>query len=288
MLAEYPFSSNTFSIDGQNIHYLDEGEGPVVVLVHGNPTWSYYYRNLVRTLREDHRVIVPDHIGCGLSDKPQNYNYTLSQHISNLCSLLSHLEITKYSLVVHDWGGAIGMGCAVKHPDQLERIVILNSGAFRSSRIPLRISVCRWPLIGPLLVRGVNGFAWPATFMAVTKPLSPKVKEGYLHPYNSWANRVAVSAFVQDIPMTPTHRSYDTLVEVENGLQGIADAEIPMLILWGGNDFCFNRHFYEEWLERFPAASHHYFDDGGHYILEDEADVVIPEISNFLRTKADK
>lgn len=270
------------------MNYLDEGEGPVVVLVHGNPTWSYYYRNLVRELRKTHRVIVPDHIGCGLSDKPQEYNYTLSQHISNLESLLSHLDISSYSLVVHDWGGAIGMGCAVRHPHQLRKIIVLNSAAFRSSRIPFRISVCRWPLIGPLLVRGINGFAWPATFMAVNQPLKSSVKKGYLYPYNSWANRVAVSAFVQDIPLKPSHPSYDTLVEVEKGLQGIAEAGIPILILWGGKDFCFNKHFYDEWLDRFPAADHHYFPDAGHYVLEDKSEVVIPEIYEFLKTEIDK
>ncbi|WP_240910063.1 alpha/beta fold hydrolase [Desulfopila sp. IMCC35008] len=288
MLAEYPFSLNTFTIAGHKMNYLDEGEGPVVVLVHGNPTWSYYYRNLVLELRKNHRVIVPDHIGCGLSDKPQQYSYTLSQHISNLSSLLSSLELTEYSLVVHDWGGAIGMGCAVKNPDQLRKIVVLNSAAFRSSRIPFRISVCRWPILGPLIVRGLNGFARPATFMAVNVPLKEDVKKGYLHPYNSWASRVAVSAFVQDIPLKPSHQSYDTLVEVENGLQGIAEAKIPMLILWGGKDFCFNDHFYDEWLDRFPAADHYYFQNGGHYILEDKAEVIIPQISEFLRTEMEK
>ena len=203
-------------------------------------------------------------MGCGWSDKPQEYPYTLQQHISNLQVLLARLEIRKFSLVVHDWGGAIGFGCAVENPTQVEKITVINTAAFRSKRIPFRIRVCKWPFIGPLIVRGLNGFAWPATFMAVSRPLSADVKNGYLAPYDSWANRVAIAAFVKDIPLASSHRSYGVLEKIENGLSRLREQRIPMLILWGGRDFCFNKHFYDEWRRRFPEAQRHYFEDGGH------------------------
>ena len=282
MFPDYDFTSNYVHIDGHRLHYLDEGTGPVIVMVHGNPTWSYFYRRLINRLREDFRVIAVDHMGCGRSDKPRKYPYTLQQHISNLQFLLARLEISRYSLVVHDWGGAIGFGCAVDNPGSIEKITLLNTAAFRSTRIPLRIRICRWPFIGPLIVRGLNGFAWPATFMAVSIPLASEVKKAYLAPYDSWANRVAIAAFVKDIPLSPAHRSYGVLEKIENGLSGLRERGIPMLILWGGRDFCFDRHFYEEWRRRFPEARHHYFEDGGHYLLEDKFDEVSALVQSFM------
>lgn len=282
MHPEYNFSSNFFRIDGHLLHYLDEGEGPVIVMVHGNPTWSFYFRNVVNLLRRKYRVIALDHIGCGLSDKPQEYNYCLSQHIENLCALLKHLKIVSCSLIVHDWGGAIGIGYAVRNINAVKGIVILNTAAFRSTDIPLRISLCRLPFIGEFIVRAMNGFAWPATYMAVTKKLSADTKNHYLSPYNSWKNRVAIYRFVKDIPLESNHPSYPTLVEIEKGLQKIKAAEIPMLILWGGKDFCFTKKFYQEWNDRFPAATSIFFKNYGHYILEDGYPEVAPYFESFF------
>lgn len=251
-------------------------------MVHGNPTWSYYYRHLVTLLSRTHRVIAIDHLGCGLSDKPQDYPYRLQNHIDNLAALLAQLRITSYSLIVHDWGGAIGLGVAGRNPDALEKLVVLNTAAFRSQRIPWRIRLCRLPFLGKLLVRGLNGFAGPAVFMAVTHRLRPEVAKAYLSPYDSWHNRVAVYGFVRDIPLTPSHPSYATLVRVEEGLQAMATRDIPMLVCWGGRDFCFNDHFYHEWRRRFPKADCHYFKDAGHYVLEDALAEIRPLLSNFF------
>lgn len=281
-MFEYPFSANYLSIGPHRLHYVDEGQGPVVVMVHGNPTWSYYYRHVISQLATSHRVIAIDHLGCGLSDKPQEYPYCLQQHRDNLQALLDHLRIDRYALMVHDWGGAIGMGCAVNHPERIERIVILNTAAFRSRRIPLRIRICRWPGIGRFIVQGLNGFAWPAQFMAVTKPLAAEAAKAYLKPYDSWANRVAINAFVQDIPLSAAHPSYALLTEIEEGLARLRTPAIPKLILWGGQDFCFNRFFFDEWCERFPEANRHYFADGGHYILEDKRAEIAPLLQDFF------
>jgi haloalkane dehalogenase len=282
LFPEYSFSSHFSPIDGHRLHYLDEGAGPVIVMVHGNPTWSYYFRHLVVALRKTHRVIVPDHLGCGLSDKPQDYPYRLKNHLDNCAELLRQLEIGSYSLIVHDWGGAIGLGVAGRHPQQLEKLVILNTAAFRSSRIPWRIRICRWPLLGALLVRGLNGFVAPASFMAVTRPLPAAIAQAYRAPYDSWANRVAIDGFVRDIPLSPTHPSYATLQEVEEGLAQLAAREIPVCICWGGRDFCFNDSFYAEWRRRFPRAECHYFRDAGHFVLEDAGAEIEKVLGRFF------
>ncbi|UCD66144.1 MAG: alpha/beta fold hydrolase [Deltaproteobacteria bacterium] len=277
----YPFAAKKISIDGHDLSFLDQGQGKVIIMLHGNPTWSFYYRNLVKQLQESYRVIVPDHMGCGYSDKPQDYPYTLKTHIDNLETLLTELNIDKFSLVLHDWGGAIGMGLAVRKPEKVESIVVLNTAAFRSQRIPLRISLCRIPLIGDIIVRGFNGFARAALTMAVTHKMEPEVARGYLKPYDSWSHRIAVLRFVQDIPLTPKDPSWQTLMEIESGLTQFQNT--PMLILWGGKDFCFNRHFYDEWLQRFPNAESHFLPDAGHYVLEDSFMKIAPLVSTFFQ-----
>lgn len=285
MLPEYPFTSHFHQLAAGRLHYLDEGEGPVVVLVHGNPTWSYYYRNVVAELRSSHRVIAVDHLGCGLSSKPQEYAYTLASHIANLESLLDSLGVERFSLVVHDWGGAIGMGLAAGRPQLVDKIVVLNTAAFRFPWMPKRIAVCRIPVLGEILVRGMNGFAWPATFMAVTRPLSSEVKRAYLKPYNNWHNRVAVHRFVKDIPMRDGDVSMGKLMEIEDALSQFHGAG-RMLILWGGRDFCFNMTFYQRWCSLFPEAEHHCYEDAGHYVLEDAREEVVPRIAEFFRRDA--
>ncbi len=282
MYKDYPFASNYLSLTGGRLHYIDEGTGPVIVMVHGNPTWSYYYRHLIAHFQQSHRVIALDHMGCGLSDKPPHYPYCLAQHIENLGRLLKHLGIDRFSLIVHDWGGAIGFGYAVQHLDQIEKITLMNTAAFRSTRLPWRIRLCRLPIIGEILVRQLNGFAGPACFMAVEKKLSAETIKGYLAPYNNWHNRVAIARFVEDIPMHQKHRSYAGLVAIENSLLLLRERNIPLLILWGGKDFCFNDHFYKEWQSRFPEAESHYFKDGGHYVLEDKIVEILPILQAFL------
>lgn len=276
----YPFVPSSCQLPAGKLSYIDIGEGPVVVMLHGNPTWSFYYRNLANQLKKSFRVIVPDHLGCGLSDKPQDYTYRLKDHIDNLDYLLNFLDIKKCSLVVHDWGGAIGMGYAVRHPEEIQSFVILNTAAFHSKRIPWRIKMCRTPLLGPLLIRGFNAFAGAAVHMAVTKKMSSQVADNYLLPYNSWKNRIATLRFVQDIPLTEKDLSWQTLTKIESGLSLFS--QTPMMIAWGGKDFCFNDHFYREWQQRFPKAECHYFKDAGHYVLEDAFDKIAPLVADFL------
>ena len=286
--AEYPFAGNLFEQPGTQrsgapvqMHYLDEGEGPVVLMMHGNPTWSFFYRNLVRTLvAAGFRCIVPDHVGCGLSDKPQDYPYVLKRRIDDIERLIDFLKIERFSLVVHDWGGAIGCGLAVRHPESLRKLVVLNTAAFLSNRIPARIASVKVPIIGEFIIRGLNGFARPAVAMAVESRLPEPLRAGYLWPYGSWTDRVAVWNFVKDIPLNKRHQSYATLLEVETGLSKLKDK--PIQIVWGGKDFCFNHSFLKKWRELFPNAEIKLHEGCGHYILEDGANEVSTEIQYFL------
>ncbi|MHB1425642.1 MAG: alpha/beta fold hydrolase [Gemmataceae bacterium] len=287
VLPLYPFTSHYIDLGGLRYHYLDEGQGEPLVMLHGNPTWSFYYRNLVLGLRDAYRTIVPDHIGCGLSDKPDDsrYEYSLRQRVSDLEALLDRLELRdNLTLILHDWGGMIGMAFAHRHSERIKRLVILNTAAFPmppGKRLPPSLWWCRAPVIGPLLVRGVNAFCRGALGHCVRKPLSCEVRTGYLAPYDSWRNRIAVLRFVQDIPLAPGDRGFDLVKEVADGLHRFAS--LPMLICWGERDFVFDRHFLDEWGRRFPAAEVHRFADAGHYVLEDAGAEILPLIRDFLR-----
>lgn len=273
---EYPFESKYLAVDGGQMHYVDEGTGPVVVCVHGNPTWSFYWRKLVSALRGTHRVIAMDHVGCGLSDKPQGWPYRLEGHIGNASALLDHLGVRDVTLVVHDWGGAIGSGVAVRQPDRVANLVVTNTAAWPSIRIPTRIAVCRIPGLGAVGVRGFNGFAGAAVFMASERGLSPEAKAGLLFPYGSWADRIATLKFVEDIPMEPDHPSRATLQGVADGLSSLSAK--PMHLVWGMKDWCFTPAFLDEWTARFPSAKVTRLGDDGHYVMEDAPDAVIDAV----------
>ena len=279
--ALYPFEPKRFETGHGGMSYLDEGQGDeAVLMVHGNPTWSFYYRNVVLGLHQKVRCIVPDHLGCGLSDKPQNFDYTLGEHIKNLRALLDSLNLRKIHLIVHDWGGPIGLGTMLMKPEQLGRVVILNTAAFSDTIVPWRIRLCRVPGFGEWLVRGFNGFAWPATWMAVTQPLTRDVKRGFLYPYDNWANRIATHRFVLDIPTGQGGPSDRALAEVERMLPLLR--ERPVRILWGGQDFCFNYHYYNRWRVVLPGANADCIESAGHYVLEDAGQQCLHEIQVFL------
>ncbi|OGV49103.1 MAG: hypothetical protein A2017_11910 [Lentisphaerae bacterium GWF2_44_16] len=276
----YPFKSNYFRIKDYNYHYVDEGKGEPVVMVHGNPTWSFYYRRLISEVSKTHRAIAPDHLGCGLSDKPQNFEYRLETHIDNLEAFLLSLKLDKITLVMHDWGGAIGMGFAVRHPQKIKRLVILNSAAFSMHWIPWRISLGRIPWLGEKLIRKLNLFCSLSVRMAVSRKLAPEVKKGLLLPYDSYENRIAVYNFVEDIPLRPEHKSYEVLLQVEHGLWMFR--EYPVCIIWGMKDWCFTHRFLERWILYCPQAQVFPIKDANHYLLEDAPDEVIGYIRKFL------
>ncbi|MFI5358098.1 MAG: alpha/beta fold hydrolase [Opitutales bacterium] len=279
----YPFAPRSFvTARGHRMSYIDEGGGDeAVLMLHGNPTWSFYYRELIQAVGPSRRCIVPDHIGMGLSDKPADGSYTLESRIGDVADLVRSLGLRRVNLVVHDWGGAIGFGFAVRHPHLVGRLVVLNTAAFPSTHLPARIALCKTRGLGDLVVRGFNGFAGPAVWMAMhRRKLSVNEKRALLWPYGSWANRVAVNAFVKDIPMQAGHPSWPTLQGVAEGLGQFKTH--PALIVWGGRDFCFNDTFYAEWRRRLPQAGTLYLADAGHYVLLDAAAAAVPRIAAFL------
>jgi cis-3-alkyl-4-acyloxetan-2-one decarboxylase len=284
----YPFAGHFFDRGGFRLHYLDEGQGEPVLMLHGNPTWSFYYRDLVQALRTEYRAIVPDHVGCGRSDKPDDsrYDYVLASRVRDLEALIDHLQLGgNLTLVLHDWGGLIGMAYASRHPERVKRLVILNTAAFRlpaGKRLPRSLRLCR-TVLGPLLVRGLNVFCRGAARACCVRPMPATVRDGYLAPYDSWGNRIAVLRFVQDIPLRPSDRSYDLLREAEEGLHRFGG--VPMLICWGEKDFVFDPDFLAEWIKRFPAAEVHRFPDAGHYVLEDAGAEIVPLLQRFLKAR---
>ena len=285
MLDQYPFKPRKFLTSyGHDMHYIDEGDGsePPVLFLHGNPTWSYMYRKIIAGLSREIRCIAPDHIGCGLSQKPNlhEFPYDLQSHAQNIVSLLDHLELSKVSLVLHDWGGAIGLTALRKQPERIHKIILLNTAAYPSRKVPRRILVCRIPVLGSLFVRGLNGFAWPATWMATKKGLSYQTKLGFLHPYDSWSNRVAIWRFVRDIPYELTHPSRELLIETEDSLTRLGNK--PIIACWGMKDFCFSSFYLNEWIRRLPKITAYRFDNAGHYVLEDAFDEINPIIHSFI------
>lgn len=292
-LRVYPFASKFATIGGHRVHYIDEGAGEPIVFVHGNPAWSFCFRELITDLRSDHRVIAMDHVGCGLSDKPglDAYPYTLQRRIDDLESLLDSINAPRgVTLVVHDWGGMIGLGWALRHVDKVRRIVVMNTAAFllpAGKRLPFALRIVRngGPL-ATLLVQGLNGFTRGAVALGAVTRMPSKVRRGYLAPYDTWRHRIATLQFVRDIPIKPSHRSYAAAKWVDDNLDDLHAK--PMMILWGRRDFVFDDAFLDEWRRRFPDADVHTFDDAGHYVMEDAIEAVKPLVRSFVTRQSSR
>lgn len=295
-LPGYPASPKHFEVrPGIAMSYLDEGprDGEVVVMLHGNPSWSYYWRTLVAgladpALRKQYRCIVPDHVGMGLSDKPDDsrYDYTLQSRVDDLEALLRHAGIddaTPVTLAVHDWGGMIGFGWALAHAAQVKRLVILNTAAFpmpAAKTMPWQIALGRDWRIGEWIVRGFNAFSAGASWLGVERPMPAGVRRAYVAPYDGWANRIATIRFMQDIPLSPADRAWPLLEAAGKALPAFADR--PAFIGWGLKDFVFDRHFLERFRADLPQAQVQAFEDAGHYVLEDRHELLVPAIRAFL------
>ncbi len=281
---EYPFQSHFLDLEGQRYHYVDEGHGEIVLMVHGNPTWSFAWRNRIKELSRSYLVLAVKNICCGFSDKPRRYPYVLEQHIKNLKQFVEVLDLEGINLLAHDWGGAIGMGVAGLSPQRFSRFVLFNTAAFRSKRLPFRIAICRIPIFGAIAIRAFNAFCRAALWMAVEKRerMTPAVKSGYLAPYNNWHHRQAVLRFVQDIPLSPSHPSFATLMSIERSLEQFREA--PMLLVWGERDWCFTVEFLREFERRFPQAETFRLASAGHYVFEDACEQIIPRVREFLET----
>lgn len=263
--------------------HLSQSDRPTILCVHGNPTWSYYYRGVAARLGDRHRVIAVDNLGCGNSDKPNRseFAYTLAAHQNNLISLIEHLDLSNTVLLAHDWGGAIGLGAVAALRDRFRGIMLLNTAAFPPPYMPRRIGLCRIPVLGTLGVRGLNLFARAAITMAMDRNrMSPQVAKELLRPYDSWRHRVAIDAFVKDIPMSPRHPTYQTLTDLENALPEMAD--LPSLLVWGMKDWCFRPECLRRFQSVWPDATSLEIADAGHYVIEDAPQETLSAIEDFL------
>ena len=299
----YPFGSNYLEVPGgHRLHYVDQGgvdqggvdqggvdqggvdQGgqPTIVMSHGNPTWSFYYRRLIQHWSAHYRVVAVDHLGCGLSDKPQQYDYCLRQHSQNLLQLIERLELEEIVIVGHDWGGAIGLNALRLQPDRFSRILMFNTGAFPPPRIPWRIAACRIPLLGPLGVRGANLFAEAALRMTMVHPhkLSPSERAGMIAPYGNWHDRVAIQRFVDDIPFTKRHPTYEELEQLAAALPNV---KLPTMLFWGMRDWCFDARCLQRLESIWPHAEVVRCEDAGHWVVEDAPERILQATTAFLR-----
>lgn len=286
----YPFNRHYHTIAGLRLHYLDESRQrrQTLLMLHGNPAWSYYYRRLVLALRCDYRCVVPDYIGMGLSARPdrRRYDFTLHQRVADLEDLLRYLQIdNNITLVLHGWGGVIGMAYAVRHPQAVKRLIIMNTTAFHppaGKAVPWQLRISRLPLLGTLLNQGCNLFARGAVKHCVKRrPMPAEVAAAYLAPYSGWLERLAIQQFIADVPLHKEAPAWSTLDQVDHSLQQFS--ELPVLICWGMRDFIFDADFLEQWRRRFPHARLHRLQELGHYLLEDGPEQVIPLVRDFLR-----
>ena len=256
--------------------------------MHGNPTWSFYWRSLLTTLPGDgFRAIAPDHIGMGRSDKPAlaDYPHTLARRVADLTEFVEHLDLDEpLHLVVHDWGGPIGLSWAVEHLDRVDKVVVLNTGAFplpADKRIPWSLQAARLPVIGDVAVRRLNAFSLGALTMGSGRwVLDAEARRGLLAPYDSPAHRVAVHAFVQDIPTGPSDPAHPVLTRLAERLP-LLDAH-PVQVHWGMKDPVFDAGILAHLEAYLPHADVHRYPDAGHYVLEDAADRIVPQVRAFL------
>ena len=291
---DYPFTPQRFDVrPGIAMSYLDEGpkDGEVVVMLHGNPSWSFYWRHLVAGLRDPaggkgYRCIVPDHVGMGLSDRPDDadYDYTLQSRVDDLDALLRHLGIDgPVTLAVHDWGGMVGFGWALRDPSRVRRLVVLNTAAFplpADKPMPWQLSLGRDSRIGGFLIRAFNLFARGAAWTGTERSLPRDVRHAYIAPYTGWRNAISTLRFMQDIPLGEGDRAWPLLAESARVLPQYADR--PVFIGWGLRDFVFDRHFLDGFTRALPRAQVHAFEDANHYVLEDKHEVLVPAIRAFL------
>ncbi|MEQ1506177.1 MAG: alpha/beta fold hydrolase [Myxococcota bacterium] len=278
--------------DGR-LHYVDLGprEAPPVVLLHGNPSWSYLYRALIGPLVADgRRVIAIDHLGFGRSDHPADPSvYAIDRHVARLAALLGSLGLDRVTLVVHDWGAPIGLAWAVDAPDRLAGLVVLN-GFVRPPTVdaplpmPLGLRMFRLPGVGELAVQGLHGLVRMFLFRAGRgdpRPLDPTAQRAYLAPNPTYGARAGQLAFARAFPATPAEPAAALLDRIHRGLPALRS--VPTLLVWGERDAVFGPPTLSGWRADLPQAQVVTLPDAGHFALEDAPDAVVGAVQAFLR-----
>lgn len=279
--SQYPFDSHFFEIDGARMHYVDEGDGPPLLMVHGTPTWSFLYRHLIRGFSSDYRVIAPDHLGFGLSDKPEDGPYLPEDHARRLAALIQHLRLEDLTLVVHDYGGPTGLSYAIDHPENVRGVVLFNTWM--------------WSLKGDAmreLMAGVLGSAFgrflytrfnfsprvliPAA-MGDRSKLTPEIHQHYTEPFPRREDRRAPWLLAHEL--VGSGGWYEDLWSRRDRIR-----DIPALILWGMKDPAFREEHLNRWTDLFSNARVVRFPEAGHMVQEEERDALEALIREFLDT----
>jgi pimeloyl-ACP methyl ester carboxylesterase len=290
----WPFEPRWFDAPDGRMHYVDEGprDGRPVVMLHGNPSWAYLYRRFIPPLVEaGHRAIALDHLGFGRSDKPDRAElYTIRRHSERAEALLEALDLRDATVVPQDWGGPIGLRWAVRHPDRVSGLFILNTYAHRPRervKLPPPLRLFRTPVVGEVLVKGLNMFTRGFLLrggVVHRERLTPEVKRAYLAPHPSWSSRTPVLVFPREIPSGPEGPVSDLLADIEQGLQRHFRAK-PVAIAWALKDVAFRREVLDGlWLDTFPDADVLRLEDAGHYLQEDAHERIVPALLAFLGT----
>ncbi|MGI8856127.1 MAG: alpha/beta fold hydrolase [Thermomicrobiales bacterium] len=280
----FPFAPHYHQIGDFAMHYVDEGSGEPIVMLHGDPTWGYLFRNFIPPLAAHYRCIVPDHMGMGKSETPPDpARYHLRQHVDNLERLLLDLDLRDITLVLHDWGGPVGLGFATRHPARIKRLVLLNTWAFAVWPGPMpRLTELIRSARGESFVLKRNGYLEPALTGAVHYPehLTETVMDAYRAPFPTPESRIAMLRWSRDIPVQEGDDSYAEMERIEGGLSLFA--ETPVLLVWGMNDLVLPPAVLRQWQARYPHATTHEIDDANHFLQEDAPERIVGVIMAFL------
>lgn len=277
--SEYPFASHFFETGDGRMHYVDEGHGPPVVLIHGTPTWSFLYRHLIAGLSPAHRVIAPDHLGFGLSDKPADAPYRPADHARRLAGLLDHLALGVSALVVHDFGGPIGLSYVVEHPERVSALVLFNTWMWSLAtdrRVQRASRIAAGPL-GRFLYRRLNFSPRMLIPMVMgdRRKLTRRAHEHYTRAFPSSAERVAPWVLARELAGSADW--YDSLWRRRAAL-----ADKPALLLWGMRDPTFGEEVLARWQEALPLAKLESFADAGHFVQEEVGASLVGRVASFL------
>ncbi|NDJ55337.1 MAG: alpha/beta fold hydrolase, partial [Chloroflexi bacterium] len=271
--------SQYIHVPNGRMHYVDEGDGETIMMLHGTPMWSFLYRHLISGLSDQYRVVAPAHLGFGLSDKPQNYSYRPEQQARNIAAFIRQLNLQDITLVVHDFGGPIGLSYALDHPENIRRLVIFNTWLWPLQDDPQMAVVGRLlssPLGRWLFLRfnfEVNVIT-PSAFGDRAK-LTRAVHDQYREPLRDPMARQAVWVYAREL--LGSRDWYKSLWERRDVLQ-----DIPKLILWGKKDPVLRPTYLDHWLAAFPNAQKVTYPDTGHYVQEEQGPALVPTIRQFL------
>jgi haloalkane dehalogenase len=281
----FPYTPHYEDVNGFAMHFVDEGIGEPMVLVHGDPTWGYLYRKFIPRLSSHNRCVVPDHMGMGKSRTPQEpYPYRLRHHVANLDALMLGLNLHNLTLVLHDWGGPVGLGFATRHPHRIKRLVLMNTWAFApwpTGSFPRLLELIRSEK-GEKFVLDKNGYLQPALLGTTHHPenLTETVLRAYRAPYPTPESRLALLCWSRDIPVSERDPSWEEMKRIEKGLAQFR--AIPVLLVWGMRDPVLPPSVLRIWQSIYPQATTHEIDDASHFLQEDAPERVVTCIEEFL------